>query len=139
LPAGRLAALGATLAFHHGLLAHAQGASAAEEGLIGKWTGTWTGDSTGTFTMTIVRDDKKKLGGSILTRQKGQDEAKVVIKSVVVNGSRATIKYDTPGNTPSEVTIEATVDGKAIKGAWTVMDPATKKVESSGTFTGSKS
>jgi hypothetical protein len=119
-------------------LAHAQGASAAEERLIGKWTGTWTGDSMGTFTMTIVRDDKKKLGGSILTQEKGEDEAKVVIKSVVVDGSRATIKYDTPGKTPSEVTVEATVDGKALKGSWKVMDPATKKMGTSGTFTGSK-
>jgi hypothetical protein len=123
-------------------LAGTQGAPrASEDRLLGVWNGTWTGDSAGKFTITVVRDDKaKKLTGSLHARpDNNEPETKTAFKSIVVDGDKATLKYDTAGDSPSEVTVEAALDGKTMKGTWKVVDPATKSVGSSGTFTGSKS
>ena len=37
----------------------------ADDKVIGTWTGTWDGASTGKYTMSIARDDAKKLGGTV--------------------------------------------------------------------------
>jgi hypothetical protein len=45
----------------------APSSNAAEDKVIGTWTGTWDGANTGKYTMTITRDDAKKLGGTVQT------------------------------------------------------------------------
>ena len=109
--------------------------SAAEDRLIGKWSGPFEGDSTGTYTMTIARDAAQALGGTLDVAPAEGGGYTTTFKSVVVDDTAATLKYDTDGG---EVQIDLTLDGDTFKGSWKVVDPASSSVASSGTLSGKK-
>ena len=111
---------------------------AAEDKLIGTWTGTWDGASTGKYTMSIARDDAKKLGGTIQTVPDEGGGYTATFKSVVIDGDTVTISYDSPAGDATEIELEATTDGANIKGSWKALDPSSKTVSASGNFVGSK-
>jgi hypothetical protein len=111
--------------------------SAAENGVIGKWSGTYTGDGNGKYTMTIERDAAKKLGGTLSSTNAEGESSTSTFKTVTVKGPKLSITYDTPGDDASEVQLEATIEKGALTGVWKVVDSA-KNVSQSGTFTGTK-
>ena len=126
--------LGLVVSFAH---PHAQAGSAAENTVIGVWSGTYTGDGSGKYTMTIARDAAKKLGGSLTNTSAEGESFTSTFKTVTVNGPKLTIAYDTAGGDGGEVQLEATIDKASLTGAWKVVDSA-KNVVQSGTFVGTK-
>ena len=110
----------------------------AEDNVIGAWSGTWDGASTGKYTMSIARDDAKKLGGTIQTVPDEGGGYTATFKSVVVDGATVTISYDSPAGDATEIQLVATIDGATIKGSWKAMDPASNTVSASGNFIGSR-
>jgi hypothetical protein len=111
---------------------------AAEDKVIGTWTGTWDGASTGKYTMSIALDEAKHLGGTIQTVPDDGGGYTATFKSVVVDGDTVTISYDSPGGDPTEIQLEATTDGANIRGSWKAVDRSSKTVSASGNFIGSK-
>jgi hypothetical protein len=116
---------------------HAQTATAADDRVIGTWSGSYAGDGSGTYTMTIARDAAKKLGGSLTNKNEGGESFTATFSTVVVDGPKLSIAYPTPGGEAGEVQLEATIDKTALTGAWKVVDGA-KNVVQTGTFTGTK-
>lgn len=106
------------------------------DALVGTWKGTYDGAGTGQYSMTVARDDARSLGGSItVSSEVGGYTAK--FKSVEVSGATATLKYDFP-DSPAEMQLTLTLDGKACKGTWKAVDPQTATVMAEGTMSGSK-
>lgn len=113
-------------------------AQQAEEGIVGEWTGTWDGGGTGKYTMSITRDAETGLGGTVETMpDSGEAGYTATFTSIVVNGKKVTMKYDTPDG--AEVQVEGTLDGTALEGTWKMFQPGTTSLAASGTFTGTKS
>jgi hypothetical protein len=115
-----------------------QTSQTAEDKVIGTWTGTWDGASTGKYTMSIARDDAKKLGGTIQTVPDEGGGYTATFKSVAVDGDTVTISYDSPAGDAAEIQLVATTDGVNIKGSWKAVDPSSNTVSASGNFIGSK-
>jgi hypothetical protein len=101
---------------------HAQSATAAEDRVIGTWSGSYTGDGSGTYTMTIARDANKKLGGSLTNTGEGGETFTATFKTVTVDGPKLSITYPTPGGEGGEIRLEATIDKTALTGAWKVVE-----------------
>ena len=115
-----------------------QTSETAEDKVTGTWTGTWDGASTGKYTMSIARDDAKKLGGTIQTVPDEGGGYTATFKSVAVDGDTVTISYDSPAGDAAEIQLVATTDGVNIKGSWKAVDPSSNTVSASGNFIGSK-
>jgi hypothetical protein len=111
--------------------------AASEDRLIGNWTGTFDGTASGKYTMAFSRDDSKKLAGKVEAMPDGGDGYIATFKSIIVGASTVTIAYDSPDGGGGEVQLEATVDGKSLKGTWKSLDPS-KNVVQIGTFSGTK-
>jgi hypothetical protein len=116
----------------------AQGSSArAEQDLIGKWSGSFTGEGTsGKWSMAVSRDAAKKLTGTLQAMPDGGDGFTVPFKSITVKGKEVALVYDQPGG-EGEVHLDATIEGKGLKGTWQSMDAAKKPVQR-GNFEGTK-
>ncbi len=110
----------------------------AEDKVTGTWTGTWDGASTGKYTMSIARDDAKKLGGTIQTVPDEGGGYTATFKSVALDGDTVTISYDSPAGDAAEIQLVATTDGVNIKGSWKAVDPSSNTVSANGNFIGSK-
>ena len=117
-------------------LPSAQGPAASKDPIVGSWAGTYDGDGTGKFTMSISRDAAKQLGGTLQAMPDDGGSFTVTFKSIVVDGSKVTMAYDSPGD-GSVVTLDATLDGTTLKGTWKSVD-ASGAVVASGGFTSSK-
>jgi hypothetical protein len=115
----------------------AQSTTAAEDRVIGTWSGSYAGDGAGKYTMSIARDAAKKLGGSLTNTNETGESFTATFTAVVVDGPKLTISYPTPGGEAGEVQLEATIEKTALTGAWKVVDGA-KNVVQTGTFTGTK-
>ena len=114
----------------------AQGTGASTDPLVGSWAGTYDGDDTGKFTMSISRDAAKQLGGSLQAMPDDGGTFTVTFKSIVVDGSKVTMAYDSPGD-GSVVTLDATLDATTLKGTWKSVD-GSGAVVASGGFTSAK-
>jgi hypothetical protein len=110
---------------------------ATEKNLVGAWTGSWTGGSNGTFEMTVTKDADGKLGGSITPKPEGGESYTSTFKSVALAGGKVTIKMADP-NDEVEITLEATIDGSSLKGAYAVRTKADGNEVDRGTITASK-
>ena len=60
----------------------------------------------------------------------------MTFKSIVVDGSKVTLAYDSPGD-GGAVTLDATLDGTTLKGTWKSVD-GSGTVVAGGTFTSAK-
>ena len=114
----------------------AQGAAASNDPIVGRWAGTYDGDGTGKFTMSISRDAAKQLGGTLQAMSDDGGNFTVTFKSIVVDGSKVTMAYDSPGD-GAVVTLDATLDGTTLKGTWKSVD-GSGNVVASGGFTSAK-
>lgn len=112
--------------------------AAAEDALVGTWTGPYDGSGVGKYSMSITRDDTKQLVGTLEVSPSEGGGFSVAFKSIVVTGSAAVLKYDDPGG-GSEVQIDVTLDGKSLKGTWKATETGSNTVVSEGTLTGTKS
>jgi hypothetical protein len=111
-------------------------AQSSKDPIVGSWAGTYDGDGTGKFTMSISRDAANQLGGTLEATPDGGGVFTVTFKSIVVDGTKVTMAYDSPGD-GSVVTLDATLDGTTLKGTWKSVD-GSGAVVASGGFTSSK-
>ena len=109
---------------------------APKDPIVGSWAGTYDGDDTGKFTMSISRDAANQLGGTLEATPDGGGVFTATFKSIVVDGSKVTMAYDSPGD-GSVVTLDATLDGTTLKGSWKSVD-GSGTVVAGGTFTSAK-
>jgi hypothetical protein len=124
------------LCFCLAVLAQTQQA-ASEKNLVGAWAGTWTGGSNGSFEMTITKDADGKLGGSVTPKPEGGESYTVSFKSVALADGKVTMKLSDPGD-EAEITLEATLDGSALKGTYLVRIKADGNEVDRGTITANK-
>jgi len=117
---------------------HAQSSSAADDQVIGSWSGTYSGDASGKYTMVFSRDAARKIGGTVEATADAGNGYTARFKSVVVDGKTIKMAYDDPENAAMEVQLEGTIDGNSMSGSWKAVDTGAKSVGASGTFTGSK-
>jgi hypothetical protein len=110
-------------------------AQSTQPAVVGTWNGPFDGDAAGTYSMTIAQDQSKKLGGTLQVQFEGGGYS-AEFKSIVVDGSTATLKYDTQEG--AEVQLDVTIDGATLKGSWKVSEPGTSTVSSSGTLSGTR-
>jgi hypothetical protein len=114
----------------------AQEAGASKDPIVGSWAGTYDGDGTGKFTMSISRDAANQLGGTLQATSDDGGNFTVTFKSIVVDGSKVAMAYDSPGD-GAVVTLDATLDGTTLEGTWKSVDGSSNVVASGG-FTSSK-
>ncbi len=120
-----------------GALPSARAKQSSDDRLVGAWTGTYDGDSTGKFTMSIARDEAKKLGGTLDVAFDEGGGYTATFKTIAIDGDTVTLAYDAPDD-GSKVQLDGTIEGKTLKGTWKAAEPGTSTVASSGTFTASK-
>jgi hypothetical protein len=118
-------------------LPSAQGTAASKDPIVGSWAGTYDGDDTGKFTMSISRDAAKQLGGTLQAMSDDGGNFSATFKSIVVDGSKVAMAYDSPGDGGVVTTLDATLDGTTLKGTWKSVD-SSGNVVASGGFTGAK-
>lgn len=111
--------------------------AAGEKDLMGAWTGSWSGGSNGSFEMTITKDANGKLGGSITPKPEGGESYTASFKSVALADGKVTMKLADPSD-EVEITLEATLDGSALKGTYLVRVKADGNEVDRGTITASK-
>jgi len=109
----------------------------SEKNLVGAWTGSWSGGSSGSFEMTITKDADGKLGGSITPKPEGGESYTASFKSVALVDAKITMKLADP-NDEAEITLEATLDGSALKGTYLVRVKADGNEVDRGTITANK-
>jgi hypothetical protein len=110
---------------------------ATEKDLIGTWSGKYGGGTTGSYEMTITKAADGKLGGSVSPKPDVGEPYTTPFNSVVFAEGKATLKcFDPPGEV--EITLEATVEGTALKGTYVVRARADGTEVDRGTFTGTK-
>jgi hypothetical protein len=124
------------LCFCLAVLAQTQQAT-SEKNLVGAWTGSWSGGSNGSFEMTITKDTDGKLGGSITPKPEGGESYTASFKSVTLADGKVTIKLADPSD-EAEITLEAAIDGSALKGTYLVRVKADGNEVDRGTITASK-
>jgi hypothetical protein len=110
---------------------------ADEKSWVGAWAGTWTGGSSGSFEMTISKGADGKLGGSITPKPEGGESYTASFKSVALADGKVTMKLANPSD-EVEITLEATIDGSALKGTYSVRAKADGNEVDRGTITASK-
>jgi len=110
---------------------------ASGDKFVGTWTGTWTGGSSGKFDLTVTKDTTGKLSATVTSTNEQGDGGTFRSKSVEVTGDKVKIKLeDTNGEV--EVSLDATLEGKTLKGSYTVRSKADGAEAETGTITASK-
>jgi len=116
-----LALVAASLAASISLAAQTQNSkTSAGETFGGAWAGTFEGDAIGKFEMTFAPGADGKHAGTINVTPDGGNGYDASFKSVSFDGDKIIAKYDSPGDSPAEVTMEGTSDGKAASGKWSI-------------------
>jgi hypothetical protein len=115
----------------------AQGTGASKDALVGSWAGTYEGDSLGKFTMSIVRDAAKQLGGTLEVAPEEGGGYTATFTSIAVTGNTVVMAYDSPDD-GEPVQLDGTLDGTTLKGTWKVFEAGSTTVVASGSFTSSK-
>lgn len=105
--------------------------------IVGTWAGTWTGGSSGKFDMTVTKETGGKLSVNVKSTNEEGNQGSFQSKSVEVTGDKVKIKME-DSNGEVEVTLDATLDGKTLKGSYTVRSKADGSEAETGTITASK-
>jgi hypothetical protein len=100
----------------------AEGSSSGEQ-FVGTWTGTWdAGDSGGGFELTVEKGKDGVVGGRVSVT--GEPTYKATLKALSFEGKKMSAKYDFPPDEGGEVLLEASFDGNAAKGTWSLREKA---------------
>ena len=100
----------------------AEGSSSGEQ-FVGTWTGTWdAGDSGGGFELTVEKGKDGVVGGRVSVT--GEPTYKATLKALSFEGKKMSAKYDFPPDEGGEVLLEASFDGDAAKGTWSLREKA---------------
>jgi hypothetical protein len=100
----------------------AEGASSGEQ-FVGTWTGTWdAGGSGGGFELTVEKGKDGVVGGRVSVT--GEPTYKATLKALSFEGKKMSAKYDFPPDEGGEVLLEASFDGDAAKGTWSLREKA---------------
>jgi hypothetical protein len=102
----------------------------------GTWTGTWDGAGAGGgYELTLEKKDGALAGRVSVT---GEPTYKATLKTVKVDGKKLTASYDFPPDDRAEVLLDATLDGNAWKGTWTVRGKSDSATVATGGWTATK-
>ena len=103
-----------------GLFADVEARQAAGgEQYAGMWTGTYDGVATGQFEMILDKKSDSPMTGKVnVTTDAGNYSAD--LKSIVIEGTKMTTKYDYPLDPAAEIVMTATFDGTSAKGTWSL-------------------
>jgi hypothetical protein len=100
----------------------AEGSSSGEQ-FVGTWTGTWdAGGSGGGFELTLEKGKDGAVDGRVSVT--GEPTYKATLKSLSFDGKKMSAKYDFPPDEGGEVLLEASFDGNAAKGTWSLREKA---------------
>ena len=100
----------------------AEGSSSGEQ-FVGTWTGTWDAEgSGGGFELTIEKGKDGAVGGRVSVT--GEPTYKATLKALSFEGKKMSAKYDFPPDEGGEVSLEASFDGNAAKGTWSLREKA---------------
>ena len=100
----------------------AEGASSGEQ-FVGTWSGTWdAGGAGGGFELTIEKGKDGVVGGRVSVT--GEPTYKATLKALSFEGKKMSAKYDFPPDEGGEVLLEASFDGNAAKGTWSLREKA---------------
>lgn len=100
----------------------AEGASSGEQ-FVGTWTGTWdAGGSGGGFELTVEKGKDGVVSGRVSVT--GEPTYKATLKALSFDGKKMSAKYDFPPDEGGEVLLEASFDGNAAKGTWSLREKA---------------
>ena len=100
----------------------AEGSSSGEQ-FVGTWTGTWdAGGSGGGFELTVEKGKDGVVGGRVSVT--GEPTYKATLKALSFEGKKMSAKYDFPPDEGGEVLLEASFDGNAAKGTWSLREKA---------------
>jgi hypothetical protein len=100
----------------------AEGSSSGEQ-FVGTWTGTWDAEgSGGGFELTIEKGKDGAVGGRVSVT--GEPTYKATLKALSFDGKKMSAKYDFPPDEGGEVLLEASFDGNAAKGTWSLREKA---------------
>jgi hypothetical protein len=100
----------------------AEGSSSGEQ-FVGTWTGTWdAGGSGGGFELTVEKGKDGVIGGRVSVT--GEPTYKATLKALSFEGKKMSAKYDFPPDEGGEVLLEASFDGDAAKGTWSLREKA---------------
>jgi hypothetical protein len=103
----------------------------------GTWNGTFEGASSGKVTLSLVVGDNGSNTAQVSIEDADMASYTVTAKSVVLEGDRGVIKYDTPGVDLGEVTVEGTYADDSASGTWSYHDRTGRS--SSGTWKATRS
>jgi hypothetical protein len=99
-----------------------EGSSSGEQ-FVGTWTGTWdAGGTGGGFELTIEKGKDGVVGGRVSVT--GEPTYKATLKALSFEGKKMSAKYDFPPDEGGEVLLEASFDGNAAKGTWSLREKA---------------
>ena len=93
--------------------------AASGEQYAGMWTGTYDGVATGPFEIILTKDKDGAMTGKVnVMMDAGNYSAD--LKSVSIDGTKMTMKYDYTPDPSAEVVMTATFDGNTAKGTWSL-------------------
>ncbi|HKQ76625.1 MAG TPA: hypothetical protein VJ810_23220 [Blastocatellia bacterium] len=118
-----------------GYIAYGQSRSGANA--AGTWSGSWTGSSAGKFEMTIKKDAAGKLSGTLTASPDQGQGYTTQFKLIDAKASKLTIKFDSPDG-GVEVTLQSLIQGKSIKGDYSIRAKASGEEVEKGTFTAAR-
>ena len=87
--------------------------------LVGIWAGTYDGAASGTMEMVLEKGQDGALTGKVNVVSDGGNYS-ADFKSIAVDGSKVTAKYDFPLDPSAEVIMTATFESAAAKGTWSL-------------------
>ena len=113
---------------------HAQrGGDAAPkaESYVGTWTGTWDGaGSGGGFELTLEQPKEGAMIGKVSIT--GEPPYKATFRTLTIDGTKITAKYDFPPDESAEVTLAGTFDGNKATGTWSLAAKGSSDAVASG-------
>ena len=97
----------------------AAGQTPVAEQYVGIWAGTYDGAATGTMEMFLDKGKDGALTGKVNVVSDGGNYS-ADFKSIELDGSKVTAKYDFPLDPSAEVVMTATFETAAAKGTWSL-------------------
>lgn len=99
----------------------------------GTWAGTWDGAGSGDFELTLEKKGGALGGRVAVTTDAGPYTAD--LKSVSIDGSKLSAKYDFPLDAGAEVNIAASFEDRHAKGTWSLRPKGQETEIAGGTWT----